>query len=415
MPVLVSTTAWRTAARLGEIVRAKRLSPRMRHSWSQVYRLVLSGGRLCLQTTDGRLSWILCAEMDRPQQEFDVLVSAREFDGLRWPKEWDGVEIEHDAALNLLTIRRGLMVLRMTADPSHTYPKQQDESSKLAQATDERHPDRAKAVRWMIDARTLFESLEFVSPLVARPRFGAETSVVAYLPGGRLVGGTPLVFGTVEGLPSPPTVMSYSRPSAEVLAAFLAELGGAVQVEISKPFHRFTCPNVGHELHLLSKDGAPPPWPQPDDEDYEEILIDRRSFTRDALIARVCLPKHADRLEVLIRGDAENASLRLSTPDFDGAGTPGSFGTRGSFYLRDVIRDVRPLIHRPGEEREAPDSRFSVLADHLCTALERMKGETLRLVYYGRLTLLRIDDAAEGPGETKRSAFLSIREHVGRE
>ena len=34
---------------------------------------------------------------------------------------------------------------------------------------------------------------------------------------------------------------------------------------------------------------------------------------------------------------------------------------------------------------------------------------------YGRLTLLRIDDAAEGPGETKRSAFVSIREHVGRE
>jgi hypothetical protein len=89
--------------------------------------------------------------------------------------------------------------------------------------------------------------------------------------------------------------------------------------------------------------------------------------------------------------------------------------TCGGYAVLDVIRDVRHLIHTPGEEREAPDSRFSVLADHLCTALERMKGETLRLGYYGRLTLLRIDDAAEGPGETKRSAFVSIREHVGRE
>jgi hypothetical protein len=130
---------------------------------------------------------------------------------------------------------------------------------------------------------------------------------------------------------------------------------------------------------------------------------------------RVLLPKRADRLDVLIRGDAKHAWLCLSTPDFDGDCTSGSFGTSGSCSGLDVIRDVRPLIHTPGEEREPPDSRFSVLADHLCTALERMKGETLRLRYYGRLTLLRIDDAAEGPGETKRSAFLSIREHVGRE
>ena len=99
----------------------------------------------------------------------------------------------------------------------------------------------------MIDARTLSKALVFVSPLVERRGIGAETSFVTHLPDGRVVGGTPRAFAMVEGLPAPPTAMIYRRPSVDVLAAFLARLGGEAKVEISERSYRFTCPSMGHD------------------------------------------------------------------------------------------------------------------------------------------------------------------------
>ena len=409
MPVLVSTTAWDTAARLGELVQAKRVSPRMRGPWYKVHRLVVSGGRLRLQSTDARifLAWTLSAEMDRPEQEFDVLVQAQHVGAVAGCEEADGcLEIEHDHAWNLLAVRqvrRPFMLLRIEADPTVNYPEPLDELSNRAQDTDERRPDRPRTARWSIDARALSKSLEFVSTLVERRRIGAETSFVTHLPDGRVVGGTPRAFAMVEGLPEPPTAMIYRRPSVDVLAAFLARLGDEAKVEISERSYRFTCPSMGHELHLPRECDVPPPWPQMDDEEHEEILIEGPQFKQAVLLAGVFLTEPAVRLNVLIRGDGGNSSLLISTPLLNYAGRSGL----------ETLRTVPPSIRASGEEGEAPDTRFSLVADHLNAALRKMTGAVLRLRYDRRQALLRIDDEAEEFGKTRRSAILSIHEEFG--
>lgn len=408
MPIRILPSVLRTAARLGELVQATRPSPRMRGPWSQVHRLVVSGGRCRLQTTHARifLSWNLSAEMDRPEQEFDVLVQAQHVGAVARCEEADGcLEIEHDDAWNLLAVRQGrppFMLLWLGADPTDNYPEPQDEFSNLAQATDERRPDRPRIARWMIDARTLSKALVFVSTLVERRRSGAETSFVTHLPDGRVVGGTSRAFAMVEGLPAPPTAMIYRRPFVDVLAAFLARLGGEAKVEISERSYRFTCPSMGHELCLPADCDAPPPWPQPDDEENEELCIDRRDFTNYVLPMRALLREPADRVDVLIR----DSWFRVSTPLPERAASYGWFKGEAS-------RNVRPPIRVPGEEGESTDIRFSVVADQLCAALGKMREAVLRLRYYARPALLRIDDEAEGSGETSRSAFLSIREQFG--
>jgi hypothetical protein len=295
------------------------------------------------------------------------------------------------------------MLLRIGADPTDNYPEPQDELSNRAQATDERRPDRPRTARWSIDARALSKSLEFVSTLVERRRIGAETSLVTHLSDGRVVGGTPRGFAMVEGLPAPPTAMIYRRPSVDVLAAFLARLRGEVNVEISERSYRFTCPSMGHELRVPADCDAPPPWPQMDDEEHEEILIEGPLFKHEVLVMGVLLPEPADRLNVLIRGDGGNSSLLISTPLLKGAGSAGSANLP-------ALRTVPPSIRASGEEGEAPDTRFSLVADHLNAAVRKMTGAVLRLRYDRRQALLRIDDEAEESGKTRHSAILSIHE-----
>ena len=136
MPVHVSPTALGTAARLGDLVQAKRLSPRMPGPWYKVHRLVVSGSRLRLQSTDARifLTWTLSDEMDRPEQELDVLVQPQHVGVIAGLEEADGcLEIEHEEASNMLAVRqvrRPGMLLRIDADPTDNYPEPQVEFSK---------------------------------------------------------------------------------------------------------------------------------------------------------------------------------------------------------------------------------------------------------------------------------------------
>ena len=112
-----------------------------------------------------------------------------------------------------------------------------------------------------------------------------------------------------------------------------------------------------------------------DDEEHEEIHIEGPRFKGIVRTMEAVLPEPADRINVLIRGDGENSSLRISTPLLKLKG-----GWAGRAKL-ETLRTVPPSIRASGEAGEAPDTRFSLVADQLNAALRKMTGAVLRLRY----------------------------------
>ena len=129
--------------------------------------------------------------------------------------------------------------------------------------------------------------------------------------------------------------------------------------------YSFTSTTDGHVLELR---GEPAPFPMQflrlDDTPLERYSIDRKALLNSLAILEVFLPSRGDNLEFHIRGEGEDAAIRISTP--------GSPATRSS--------DEFPIIRSARSPASQPDAPGGRAAETLFWAKGRLMQQVLNMM-----------------------------------
>ncbi len=403
-------SAARLTSRIGEIGEVTRDNP-----WKGTYRISIESGRARLGLTDGTLTleWAMPIE-GSDLDGLDESIASAGFDALAVHLA-DGHPCE-------ITSDDGLVIACSGSSPSR--PERVTSRLRLPGRAGPAFPPRALSAgpddpgrpsrRWTAPARPLSRALAFVAPFIGTKNPVESRSVATWTTEGVLVGGSPMKAALVSGLPPSLIPLSFSRRTALATAAFLEQVRGDVEVRAVGAYYSFTSAMDGHVLELR---GEPAPFPMQflglDDTPLESCRIDRKAFLNSLAILEVFLPSRGDNLEFRIRGEGENAAIRITTP-----GSPATLSS-------DEIPIIRDLPHRASQPGRAPVAAVERTSETLFWA----KGRVLQQVLNGMGAVTMTCDLdprnlrlrlAEVPrtGEMVRSVHLRVlmpREEVERE
>ena len=325
---------------------------------------------------------------------FDVLVDAHTFNNVV-PRLRDSHSYEVSACDGLLLARMGRRI-RLPEILPEAYPPgpQLDETGGLGESGN----------TWSIPAAQLAGAFEFIIPFISAADPDGPRSVATWTGRGELVGGTPMKAGLVKGLPVPDVPISFRRPAAMAVAAFLAGLVGDVRVGVVGGHSIFSCPAHGHQLIVpVETAELPDHLTRFPDHACERFTVDRK-----AIHSGVDMLKY-------------HASARCSSPRYPpegrGPGMPRSGYPRRrprSSRSSDEFAIIRNTTAGdgavPGRHWTAatsvPDSCFSVPGDILCKVLGAWEVVTLNCRYDGPGRRLSIEAASEGTGSC--TVFLRV-------
>jgi hypothetical protein len=399
MAILVSPSVLRSAARLtsriGEIGGVAGDNP-----WKGAYRVAGEPGRLRLISTDGLLTldWSMPAE-GPDLDDFGAIIEASGFDALA-SRLADGDPYE---------IARGEGLVLTQSGPSPSRPQGGTSRLRLPGRAAPAHPPRSLAGpdipgrpshSWTAPAEPLARALAFVAPFIGTKNPLESRSVATWTTEGVLVGGSPMKAALVSGLPRSLTPLSFGRRMALTTAAFLEQVRNDVEVRAVGSHYSFTSATDGHVLELR---GEPASFPMQflrlDDTPLERYSIDRKALLNSLAILEVFLPSRGDNLEFHIRGEGEDAAIRISTP--------GSPATRSSDEFP-IIRSARSPASQPDAPgRRAAETLFWAKGRLMQQVLNMMGSVTVTCDFDPRNRRVRLAEAPR-PGEMVRSFNLSV-------
>lgn len=391
MSLLIHPKDLKTSAKLTSQIKVISESAGKKYAWNMVHRLRSTGDRLVLCTTDGSnfLEWGIPLR-NSGAEEIDALVPADLFNAMA-DNSNEGAYFIVKQESSFLHFQQDQRALRLELKQYGAYPTP---------------PESIVAVRTCTTgAAHLAKGLEFAIPFIDAENEHPGRSVLTWKTDGSLVTGQPKHFAIAKGLSAPPVTMNLNRQAAGALKAFLTRVGGDVEVAASGTIYSFTSLQLGHRLLLLG--GTTEFQGKLDDindPDAETWKIDLQALLNSLAILGSVIPARANRVDVLVRGQGEVASIRLTTP--------GTEEIRSTDEFAIIRKHVDPAT---GEEsNQPPDTAFMINCRTFLWALSRLKAVTLEVKYFPGRRLLLFGEADQGSGEGPvRSLLLTVQKPKG--
>jgi hypothetical protein len=209
-----------------------------------------------------------------------------------------------------------------------------------------------------------------------------------------------------KGLDRPPTPLSFTQRRAEVVAAFLSNLTGDVEIETTDSLVSFSSTSLGHRLAVSREIPAfQHPLGRLDGQEHEIIHADLKTLLNAITILGAILPATSDRLDLRVRGRGPDASIRLSTPGDESRNSSDEFPI------------IRGLTHAGGapegspgpSDKPATDMMFALNHRMMRKILNGMECVTVTGRYYQPQRLLHLEAAVLDQQHCIRSVYLAVQ------
>jgi hypothetical protein len=363
--------------------------------WNGVHLLVTKPGTITLKTTDGSfwIEWHIPTE--GPTDEWQALIKSEALDCAA--RYLDGGSFEVSRQNRVISLTKGEFSYPLREETPQTYPE-----PRLGE----------NPTTWTVESKPLSDNLKFVAAFIDETNPNANKSIATLFSNGQLSAGNPTRHATVNGLTAP-TDMSFKTRAAKAVANFISRIGDNVEITVTDSTYQFRDPAAGHSLVLLSEPGRFKRVGQDLSNKMMEIItVDRKTLYQRAQIFQGALRENIDRINCALRGENEQSSLRVSTPD-DEAPAHDEFGVYRTFVPRKIetgevdTQGNKTLREETPEEVEARKGpvEFALGREALASTLAAMEGTSIILKYYGRFLLIqdeiaRVDGQPTGPEKT---------------
>ena len=352
--------------------------------------------------------------------EFDEGIESATFDALAsQPAEGDPCEITRDEGI-ILTQAGSMMFRPQDASRNLHLPGRAGPAFPPRALTGRPDAPGRASHRWTIPADPLARALAITAPFIDAKNSNESRSVATWTAEGVLEGGSPKVMAVVKGLDRPPVPLSFTQQKAELVARFLGRLTGDVEVEVTDSLMIFSCPTAGHRFlvgrELVVFDN---PIARLHGKEHEIIRVDLKTILNAIDLLGAILPTDDNRLDLRVRGRAEIASIRISTPGDESRNSRDEFTIIRSFS--DPSRAAGGSS-RPGDPcghaevspvpSEAPiaDTTFAFDRHLMRQSLNWLKCVSLTGRYYRRQSLLHLEAQVTEQRQVVRSVYLAVQD-----
>jgi hypothetical protein len=346
------------------------------YHWSPLHRLVTEDRRLLLKSTDGSI-WVEW-EIPFEGEPFELDVGIRSIELEHLARFGNGGRLTLSTAGSAICFARQQFQFVMDGTDAATYPeiRQSDPSD--------------DDVDFSVDATKLGDSLSYISDFIDEKNPAAEKQVATlFASNGQLIAGKPKKLGIVDGLETRIDI-SFSKETACQAAQFFRLIGGDARFTASNEKYVISAPDLCRQITIQGKSERYPRERvlQRLNQTVPLALVDRKTLLSRARCFAGTLPTASSRLDLLMRGSNDQASLIVKTPGRSNLRSKDEFGIFRS------AEDELPLV----------DTKVAIDCKKLISALKRMQSTTFSMQSFPRISVLR---EVPEPGDICRSVLIT--------